>query len=142
LNKSNNGLLKKWNGILAAAGLSVWEGSDHRLINIESGSTTLDNLAIASRAARRVGSVGEDNRSRAYSFVKIGGAGDSETALFLATALHVLSERERKFLKHYQEQTVSEVASIYSCTEHAIYCRLNRIRMKLSHVADQLMNRN
>jgi hypothetical protein len=142
LNKPTNALLKKWNRILAAAGLSVWQGTDHRLVHVEFGSNTLDNMAMASRAARRVGVVGEDNRSRSYSFVKIGGAGDSQAGLFLQTALQALSERERTFLTHYQTQSVAQVASIYGMTSHAVYCRMNRIRNKLSRIGRLLESRD
>lgn len=142
MDKPSPALLKKWNGVLAAAGFSVWNGSDHRLVHIEVGANTLDNMAMASRAARRVGSVGEDNRSRNYSFVKIGGAGDSQTGLFLETALQALSKREQTFLTHYQTQSVSEVASLYRMSSHAVYCRINRLRNKLSRIGKHLESRD
>jgi hypothetical protein len=140
MDKTSETLLKKWNGILAKAGLSVWNGDNHHAY--VGGTPALENLAIAARPARRTGILDENSRGRNLSFLKIGGAGESDTVLYLTAALQVLSEKEQELLRHYESMKVSEVAALYGRSENAISSRVKRIRKKLAEISAFLMNRN
>jgi hypothetical protein len=124
---------KYWNAVLAKEGLSVWSGSDHHLVY-------LNRPPDHEQSGAYEQSNDEENRP-ARRHVKMGGAGDSQTSMLLQLALNVLSKKDQTFLEHYQNETVSEVATCYEITTHAVYCRIARIRLKLSNTALQLDSR-
>ena len=117
---SDNTSQHYWNTILAKAGLHVWAGSSHHLVYF------VDFNRPPEHDQQRV---------------KLGGAGESQTSMFLELALFALTKRDQVFLEHYQSKTVSEVAAFYNITRAAVYCRIARLRQKLSHTARLLKNR-
>lgn len=121
--KEQTTMLKKWNKILAKEGLSVWEGTDHRMVYT-------DQLPMSRSAHLR-------------EFVdKERSAGDSDNRLYEQAALADLTDRERKFLGVYQQKSVPEVAAKYETTVHAVYCRIGSIRRKILATAKALKERH
>ena len=127
----NNTSPRYWNELLAKEGLSVWAGSDHHLIY-------LNRPPDHEQRGGYEQSNDEENNRPARRYVKLGGAGDSQTSMFLQLAMSALSKKDQTFLEHYQNETVPEVATHYDITTHAVYCRIARIRQKLSSIALQL----
>lgn len=125
---------------LCQNGLSVWEGTDHRLIYVECRHNTLDNLSIP-RHSSSVHSNGEEDSRPSGRHAKIGGAGESQTSMFLQLALAGLSTKDQRFLQQYEGKTVAEVAAVYNISAHACYCRLSRLRSKLLRIARSLESR-
>lgn len=114
----------------------MWSGSDHHLVYLNRPPEQEQH-----NCGRRSGGDSEDNNQPSRRYVKLGGAGESQTSLFLELALTALSKRDQMFLEHYQTETVSEVAAFYNITHAAVYCRIARLRQKLSHTARLLKNR-
>jgi hypothetical protein len=124
-----------WNSLLASEGLSVWAGSSHNLLYMEHLPEQQSN------GGRRSGNSSDENNQPTRRYVKLGGAGESQTSMFLELALAGISKRDQVFLQHYQSRPVPEVATLYQITAHACYCRINRIRTKLLNLAKVLENR-
>lgn len=113
---------------LCQEGLSVWAGTDHRLVYIDCCPNTLDNLACVSQHPR--------------DFVKPGRSGESQTQLYLQQALQALTRRDKGFLDSYLALTVPELAAKYDISTHACYCRVSAIRRKLKAIAKSLAERS
>lgn len=133
----------KWNKRLSASHLSVWSGTTHHLVYLTEFASTIDGVVRASRSARchRPSGNGEEQSRSPACFVSTGGAGESQTGLFLQTALQALTERDQTFLKHYQEKSVSDIGSFYGITNDAVHSRICRIRRKLERIAGLLERR-
>ena len=113
--------MKKWNALLAKEGLSVWEGTDHRLVYVENAVT----LPTHPR------SFVDRNKS----------AGDSDGRIHMQLALSALSKRDKAFLAAYIVRTIPELALIYRNTAHACHCRASAIRRKVAATAKMLQDR-
>jgi hypothetical protein len=113
--------LKKWNALLAKRGLSVWEGTDHRLVYTENSVT----LPVHPRTFV------DPNKS----------AGDSDGRIHMQLALSALSKRDKAFLTAYIVSTIPELALIYRISCHACHCRASAIRRKIAAIARMLMER-
>jgi hypothetical protein len=126
---------KYWNQILAKEGLSVWKGTDHHLVYLNR-PPDHDQHNCGSRS----GGSGpdDDNKRPIRRYMKLGGAGDSQTSMFLELALTALSKRDQTFLKHYQTETVHEIALAYNIAHAAVYNRMSRLRKKLQSIALKL----
>jgi len=102
----------KWNKILAKEGLSVWEGTDHKLSYVE-------HLPVS-----------KSNHPRSYVNPEKS-AGNSDTRLYYQLALSMLSDRDKTFLAVYESHTVPEVAELLDISVHAVHARISAIRGKL-----------
>jgi hypothetical protein len=118
--KEATSLQHKWNSILARAGLSVYAGTNHRLVYIRC------PLDLA----------GESKHERC--FVKYGDSSSTENNMYLQTAICGLTKRDRLFLDRYASMTSTELAGLYRCSAHAIYVKASRIRKKLRETAKLL----
>jgi hypothetical protein len=123
-----------WNNILAQEGLSVWSGSDHRLVYFERPPDHSEQ-----DYGRRSGGFDSDESNKpARRYIKLGGAGDSQTSLYNSLALTALSKKDQTFLEHYQTESVPQIAAAYGITSDAVHSRIKRLRQKLQNISLQL----